>query len=238
MQSPMSPPIRRGMSGWTIAVMIFAFLLTVGCVFLLVKGVQRSRSEITPHKEALFLDAVSRGDIDSVKRQLDVIPALANRIVHTDIYPLSIAVLTEQPEMARLLVARGADPNKQGAATPLTGIALIGTPKMAELLIAVGANVNTKDVSSRTPLHAAASVGNKEVAALLIAHGADVNALNRRGCTPLAEAITQEKEYYKRHNGKAKAYEKSNAGKTDFYRPTKQGYQDTKKLLREHGGKE
>ncbi len=104
--------------------------------------------------------------------------------------PLQHAVASHHPEIAELLIAKGADVNVRDKRTgPILFSALMNRDKdLAMLLIAKGADVNAKDSRGATPLHWAMWVGEKEIAELLIAKGADVNATDGSNTTPLTWA--------------------------------------------------
>jgi len=85
--------------------------------------------------------------------------------------PLHYAVGEGRNEIAKLLIAKGADvnANTNDGVTPLH---FATTKEIAELLIAEGANVNAKDERGKTPLDLAIQVKNPKTAALLRKHGA------------------------------------------------------------------
>ncbi len=84
--------------------------------------------------------------------------------------PLHYAVGEGRNEIAKLLIAKGADvnANTNDGVTPLH---FATTKEIAELLIAEGANVNAKDERGKTPLDLAIQVKNPKTAALLRKHG-------------------------------------------------------------------
>ena len=73
--------------------------------------------------------------------------------------PLHIAVLSNQEEVAELLLQRGADINVRAddayGGTPLHWAAFFGNYDMVELLVEAGADVNAADVFGSTPLDSA-----------------------------------------------------------------------------------
>ncbi len=126
------------------------------------------------------------------------------------ITPLHMA---RSPQMARLLIAKGADVNTKNnwGKTPLHRAAQIGSKEMVELLIANGANIVTRDKEGKTPLHLAES---KEVATLLIA---DVNARDNEGKTPLHRTSSKELASLLIAKG-ANVNAKDSEGKTPLHR--------------------
>ena len=84
--------------------------------------------------------------------------------------PLHYAVGEGRNEIAKLLIAKGANVNaKDGnGSTPLH---YANTKEIAEPLIAEGANVNAKNKDGKTPLDLAIQVRNTELADLLRKHG-------------------------------------------------------------------
>jgi len=87
-------------------------------------------------------------------------------------------------EMARLLIARGADINSE--IYPVLNIATNQERiDLCELLIQRGADVNAKDKWGATPLCYAIEKGNLDLMNILIANGVEVNTKYPWGVTPL-----------------------------------------------------
>ena len=116
----------------------------------------------------------------------------------------------QQPEMVRLLVAKGADVharsrehendvrvtaeprvlyNPTGGMTPLMFAAREGCIDCAKILIAAGARINATDPDGRTPLILALANARFDLSAYLIEAGADVNRWDFWGRTPLWVAV-------------------------------------------------
>jgi len=91
---------------------------------------------------------------------------------------LLAAVLADQLEPARQLLAAGADPNLADGygVVPLHAAALNGNEDMLQLLLGAGANPHTPAATGATPLMIAAETGKPEVLSLLLSAGAEVNA--------------------------------------------------------------
>ena len=117
--------------------------------------------------------------------------------------PLGMAVGCARPDVARLLLENGAEPDTQddhgltpthravkrlGASRPDAGDRKVRLLSILDLLIKHGADLNVTDKTGKTPLHDAAGNGHPEVVRLLLEHGADVNATDNEGHTPLYHA--------------------------------------------------
>ncbi len=95
------------------------------------------------------------------------------------------------PDIARLLLARGADARTQthDGETLLHVAAKIGYDDIVANLIAGGADVNAVDRPGDTPVLYAARYGHLDIVRRLVAEGASVNVANKQGETPLTEAV-------------------------------------------------
>ncbi|NES22961.1 MAG: hypothetical protein F6K41_29585 [Symploca sp. SIO3E6] len=93
------------------------------------------------------------------------------------------ALVGRIPDVAELLIVKGADPNAKDnhGTTPLQ-LAMLCDSRVAQLLIDQGADLKINDHGGGTLLH---WVQNKDTAELLIKKGADVNAKDKHGITPL-----------------------------------------------------
>lgn len=104
---------------------------------------------------------------------------------------LLTAALDRRTEIAKLLIAHGADVNAadQGGTTPLIACApdhdypVNAEAELVRLLINKGANVNAADTDGWTALLGAAFYGDLEFVQLLTAAGADVVHADSRGRT-------------------------------------------------------
>lgn len=91
--------------------------------------------------------------------------------------PLMMAALKDQPELARLLIQRGARIDRPGW-TPLHYAAAGNSLAVLELLLKHGAPLDARAPNGRTPLMMAALYASETVVDRLLAAGADPHALD------------------------------------------------------------
>jgi len=104
------------------------------------------------------------------------------------------ACLSRTPQMAALLLERGADlmAKDEKGRTALHLAAAAGRTKVVEFLLSRGAEIDARDSQGRTPLMLAASRGRKQTVKLLLDKGADPNAVDQEGNRPLELARGEE----------------------------------------------
>jgi ankyrin repeat protein len=109
-----------------------------------------------------------------------------------DIYPLCFAVLSNKPELVRLLLEHGAEieQTNERSLSALHMAAQIKNADILDVLLEAGADPNFSYYGS-TALHAAAAVGNLKSARKLLAKGANPALLDSAGKT--AAQIAEEK---------------------------------------------
>jgi ankyrin repeat protein len=116
--------------------------------------------------------AAALGDLDHVKRILDAEPARIRETRPSGRRPLSAAIEAGHDEIARLLLARGADPNWGEPTAPkgraLHAAARAGKRDIVELLLAHGADPNSSVDSSGNAVYTSAT---PEIRALIMARG-------------------------------------------------------------------
>ncbi len=98
--------------------------------------------------------------------------------------PLMIAALKGQLELARKLIARGADVNKTGWG-PVHYAATGGNVDLNGLLLDENAYIDAESPNGTTPLMMAAQYGTTEAVKLLLEAGADPRLKNRLGLTAI-----------------------------------------------------
>jgi ankyrin repeat protein len=118
-----------------------------------------------PRPEPPLIHAARTGALDAITRLLDA-GADVNQPAPTgddwDATPLQHAILARQPGAVRLLLERGADPNRRAgpnAPSPLLLAAGDTDPTFVNVLLAHGADPTVQDEAGVTPLARAVSAG-------------------------------------------------------------------------------
>lgn len=136
-----------------------------------------------------LLEAVG-GEIAEVKRLLDAgcDPNVTNpRYGNT---PLYNACFRNRPDVVKLLVFRGANPNQRLIyRSPVDGrvedgivvLMLAQSSEVMATLLAAGADPNVADAAGNTPLMRCVLIAPREAVELLLKAGADATARNRAG---------------------------------------------------------
>jgi len=158
---------------------------------------RRSPSPTRPGAEPLYYAALY-GFRDLAERLLDAHPQDVNAWGGYYYTPLLAALNKEHPNIALLLLERGADPESRGRQlqTALYAASFRGYTEVVRSLIDHGADLNAvcDDTDNRrhvrwTPLHVALEKGRLEIARLLLEHGADVNYQDNDGKNLLHVAL-------------------------------------------------
>jgi ankyrin repeat protein len=151
---------------------------------------------MNPNQLAYFLDACRRGDTADVEKICSLLPELINAADAKGFTPLIIAAYNNQPEVVRILLQNGADPNAGDMAgnTPLMGAAFKGYVEIARILIEQGTDINQRNGQGAAALTFAATFGQTAIARMLLEGGADTSFQDSRGKTALDHARIQENE--------------------------------------------
>jgi len=147
---------------------------------LLARGVQIDPSAARDN-ERLLCFAVRNGFRDLTEKLLDAGTDANTKDIKHGGSALVNAVECADKEMAKLLIAHGADVNTGGdhGQSPLYYAASYNKD-VIELLLARGANTNAGPI-----LHNAVARGDREIVRLFLAHGADTSVRDADGKTPL-----------------------------------------------------
>jgi ankyrin repeat protein len=168
------------------------------------------RADTNVRREAdwnVLCAVVQSGQIEAIRfllaQNLPVNPppftaSMAHPIVFRDGYdpgkvytPLHYAAAQQNPDIAALLIAHGANVNAEDmfGTTPLLAASVGGHLATMRLLIEHGANVRAVDRNSGQNA-LMRGVHDVEIARLLLDHGVDVNARDRQGRTALMQCYT------------------------------------------------
>jgi ankyrin repeat protein len=134
--------------------------------------------------------AAKAGDVEKVKAILKASPDVMNEKDEDVFTPLHIAAAFDFVEVAKVLLAQGADLEAKNftGQTPLHMAVKAGHEEMVKLLLDKKADVHAKDKAGATPLHYAV-VKSKSLIELLLSCKANVNSRSDAGETPLAQGI-------------------------------------------------
>jgi len=135
--------------------------------------------------------AVFSGDPDLVGRIIDRGADVNGQDNVLDWAPLHVAARGCHPDVARLLIEKGARPDPRDAEgnTPLAVAVDSNCEACLKLLADKGADINNKNASGNTPLHMAALRGAKPIVEFLIVRGARPSGRNGYGNTPVQIAV-------------------------------------------------
>lgn len=132
-------------------------------------------------------EAAASGRVERVRELLDAGAAVAD-MTSDGFTPLHYAAFFGYPDLARLLIERGAPLDATAKndmhVTPLHSAAAGRHGEVAHLLIDAGADVRAAQQHGWTALHAAAQHGDAALAAALVEHGAEPAARAEDGTTP------------------------------------------------------
>ena len=140
-----------------------------------------------------FFDLIRQGKVEAVVAAISDSPNLISDKDKKGFPPLILASYSDQFEITKLLLEKGADVNALDVAgnTALMGVSFKGYTKIAELLIQKGAEIDIQNLNGATALIYAATFGRIEIAKLLVTSGADKTIKDKRGNTAFMHAEFQ-----------------------------------------------
>jgi len=143
-------------------------------------------------------EAIEAGDLTDVEYHLSH-GADLNDLDEAGLTLLHTAAVNGRPEVAKLLIAKGLDPDARDPRTinqytPLHLAARENSDEVAAVLLEAGADPNALDGRGRTPLHMAAITDAADAARVLLENGAEPNIRDDEDMTPLGLAVKWEKE--------------------------------------------
>lgn len=147
---------------------------------------------IASRRERLTLfEAAAIGDSNAVSGHLHRAGAIAE-VAPDGFTALHLACFFDRPEVVRLLLAGGADPNAVAAGTialrPLHSAVAARSADIVTMLLDAGADPNVQQAGGYTPLHAAARHGDLAIVDLLLDAGADSVLADDQGTTAAGHA--------------------------------------------------
>ena len=147
---------------------------------------QRGFDPNTPSPQALdpLYLALREGSLKAAQALVDWPKTKIDERTPQDESPLMMACLRGHAEIARQLVARGADVNKTGW-TPLHYAATSGQVQIIQMLLDESAYIDAESPNGTTPLMMAAMYGTPAAVKLLLDAGADPTLKNQLGLTAL-----------------------------------------------------
>jgi len=133
-------------------------------------------------------DASATGATARLRELLSEDPSRANAVASDGFTPLGLAAFFGHLDVARLLLANGADPNQAASnatrVAPLHSAVAGGNLEIVRLLLGHGADARARQEGGFTPLHGAAVEGSEEMVRLLLGHGAERFERTEAGKTP------------------------------------------------------
>jgi ankyrin repeat protein len=119
---------------------------------------------------ATIHEAVRADDAQEVRKMIGANRNMVNAKNELGSTPLHIAATNSTPDMAKLLIEKGAAVNAKdnNGLTPLHIAAFSGHKDNLNLLIAKGADVHAKDNKGKTALDYADELMNREISAILV----------------------------------------------------------------------
>jgi ankyrin repeat protein len=135
-----------------------------------------------------LFEAAAAGKLEAVTHLIETVPNSMDDYASDGFTPLGLACYFGHEEVAKYLVANGADVNRPSNngfhVYPIHSACADNYTSIARMLIEHGAMVNVKQQAGATPLHSAAQNGNIDLLVLLLEHGAEINVRMEGGKLP------------------------------------------------------
>lgn len=135
-----------------------------------------------------LFEACALGKLEEATLLTESDPEVINAFSKDGFTALGLAAYFGNEEIAKLLIAKGADvniPANNGFNVfPIHSAVAAKNQNITKMLINAGANVNVSQQAGFTPLHAAAQLGDIELIILLLEHAAEVDMRMEGGKLP------------------------------------------------------
>lgn len=162
---------------WTVAAMVVFHICSVPGSLAFGAAVKR---EFRKQRNRALMTAVSYGDATSAEAWLREGADVNN--TDADLPPLAAAAQSRHPNVVKVLLDHGADPNMfdpgRSYRTPLMAAVSQGDLEATQALLDHGANLNAAGQQGYTPIMDASRFGTPEVVRALLARGADIRPRN------------------------------------------------------------
>ncbi|SHG95327.1 ankyrin repeat domain-containing protein [Flagellimonas flava] len=146
-------------------------------------------TRVSPKKIDTFFKALKENDLQTVKKSPTHFKDVKDS---AGFYPISIVVRQKHPELLKVLLDKGANPNLANhdnlRTTALMQCSNVNSPEMARLLLEAGADVNSIDKNGDPVIHWSAYYGQTELTKLFLKHGAktDLASIHAKGVLQVA----------------------------------------------------
>lgn len=152
----------------------------------------RGRSDIAAAADPDLFDCAGAGSLDGVARCIDAAPTEVKAFSADGFTALHLAAFFNRPEVASLLIERGADVDAVARnpmkVRPLHSAATMRASAVVAALLAHGADPSAAQEQGATVLMSAAASGDADSVRALLAHGADAGARGSDGKSALDHA--------------------------------------------------
>jgi len=187
-----------------------------------------------------WIRAIAQRDLHAIEQRLSQNSRLVNLATKDGKTALMVAAAAARTDLARALLAAGADVNAANArgGTALMYAATEGTPETVATLLAHGAAVNTRAENGWTAVTLASATGQAAVVRQLLEAGADANAADVYGWTPLMRAVDSDRIEVIRvvlQNKSVRVNARDDQGETALHHAAAVGSLEIVRLLLAHG---
>jgi hypothetical protein len=164
-----------------------------GFLIIAYSGLETAFKQAKESKKSFtFHEAIVCGKIDLLKDYLSRDSSYANKYSNDGFSPLSLSAFFNHTEIAKLLLAFGANPNMQANNPSKVNALHSAVAKenyaLCKILIEKGVDVNARQIQNVTALHSAAHRGNLKLVQLLVENGAEINLKMDNGDTAISIA--------------------------------------------------